>query len=95
MDQVLLIEEKGTRHYCYQVRMLDCLAPSVYAWYLSHFGRTTPLAVAMALIPIWQSGTADADGKIIARKGKENLYLQVRDDSMVGCGWVDGDSAVA
>lgn len=94
-DRTVLIEERGEEKHCFQVRMLRALTPEVYVWHLSQFGRRTPLGVAMALLSLWRSGTADAEGRVLARKGDASLVLGVRDDRFVECRWQESGTAVA
>src|SRR5690606_12381267 len=41
----VLVEERGRKQTLHLVQMVYAIAPDAYVWYLSRFGRTSPLAV--------------------------------------------------
>ncbi|MGE5590451.1 MAG: HNH endonuclease [Bacillota bacterium] len=94
-DQHILVEEKGSRRHVHQVHMLQGLSPEAYVWYLSEYGRTAPLTVAMALMPLWLTGTPDESGRITAKKGSQRLVLTVLDNRLVDCSRGPSGTAVA
>ncbi|MCL5676290.1 MAG: HNH endonuclease [Firmicutes bacterium] len=94
-DQQILVEEKGSKRHVHQVHMLQGLAPDVYVWYLSEFGRTAPLTVAMALLALWQAGSLDGQGRVVAKKGSQRLVLTVVDNRLADCSPSPSDTAVA
>ncbi|MHB9145326.1 MAG: HNH endonuclease [Symbiobacteriia bacterium] len=94
-DQQILVEEKGSRRHVHQVHMLQGLAPEVYVWWVSEFGRTAPLSVAMSLLALWQSGAPDAEGRVTAKKGPLKLTLKVSGDRLIDCRRTSSDTAVA
>jgi len=94
-DQHILVEEKGSRRHVHQVHMLDGLSPEAYVWYLSEYGRTAPLTVAMALMPLWLTGSPDDSGRIVAKKGSQRLVLTVLDNRLVDCARSPSGTAVA
>lgn len=82
-DQIVLCEQRGNRHSYFLVKPVNAIGWETYVWYLTHFGRTTPLAVAMSLLPLWRQGKPDADGMIHATKTGIPLSMYLRDDRLV------------
>ncbi len=92
--QTVLVEEHGNRQTLHLVRMMDALTPEVYVWYLSRFGRAAPLTVAMALMALFNQGTPDGHGRVIAWRGDQPICLRVENDRVTECGPPD-DTQVA
>lgn len=92
--QTVLVEEHGNRQTLHQVRMMDALTPEVYVWYLSRFGRAAPLTVAMALMALFNQGTPDGQGRIVAWRGDQPICLRIENDRVTECGPPD-DTQVA
>lgn len=88
-DQTVLEEELDGKTTYYLVRMLDSITPQVYTWYVSRFGRMAPMAVAMALLNIWNQGSLGADGRIAAPRGNQVITLRIEDDRVVECSLED------
>lgn len=84
-DQHILVEERGRRQTVHLVQMCAAVSPEAYVSYLTAFGRTSPLAVIMALLPLWQKGTPDGDGRLQAAKSNVQLVITVKDDRIVQC----------
>src|SRR5690606_12811565 len=82
----VLVEERGRRQTLYLVEMVHAVSPRAYAWYLSRFGRTSPLAVALALLPLWQKGTTDEHGRLQVSKSGHQFVIAVEDDRIIDCG---------
>lgn len=82
----VLVEERGRRQTLYLVKMVHAVSPRAYAWYLSRFGRTSPLAVALALLPLWQKGTTDEHGRLQVSKSGHQFVIAVEDDRIIDCG---------
>lgn len=81
----VLVEERGRRQTVHLVHMIHAVAPDAYVWYLSRFGRTSPLAVAMALTPLLQKGTPDDDGRLRVSKNGSRFVVIVDGDRIVDC----------
>ncbi|MBO8140605.1 MAG: HNH endonuclease [Firmicutes bacterium] len=81
----VLVEERGRRQALHLVKMIYALSPRAYVWYLSRFGRTSPLAVAMALSPLWQKGTPDEHGRMQVKKSGIQFVLVVQDERVTDC----------
>ncbi len=64
----VLVEERGRRQTVHLVHMIHALSPDAYVWYLSRFGRTSPLAVAMALLSLLQKGVRTRTGACACRR---------------------------
>lgn len=82
-SNIVLIEQRGNRHSYFLVKPLNAIGWETYVWYLANFGRTTPLAVAMALLPLWRQGRPDADGVIHVNKTGIPLSMHLRDDRLI------------
>lgn len=81
----VLVEERGRRQTLHLVHMVHAIAPSAYVWYLSRFGRTSPLAVAMALLPLVQKGSPDDEGRLRVSKNGSRFTVTVESDRIVDC----------
>lgn len=81
----VLVEERGRRRTVHLVHMIHALSPDAYVWYLSRFGRTSPLAVAMALLPLLQKGVPDQDGRLLVSKNGSRFVVTVDGDRIVSC----------
>lgn len=81
-DQIVLTEERGNRHNHYLVKRLNAISWETYIWYLTRFGRTTPLAVAMSLLPLWRQGTKNEAGLVRATKTGLEFEMRVQDDRL-------------
>lgn len=92
-DQHILVEERGRRQTVHLVHMCAAISPDAYVSYLTHFGRTSPLAVILALTPLWQKGTPDDEGRLTAAKSNVQLVIAVADDRIVQCSKEPGQAA--
>src|SRR5690606_7542526 len=81
-EHIVLVEQRGQRHSYFLVKRLQAIGWDTYVWYLTRFGRTTPLAVAMALLPLWRQGKPNAEGYIQVTKTGIPLALYLRDDQL-------------
>lgn len=81
----VLVEERGRRQTVHLVHMVHALSPGAYVWYLSRFGRTSPLAVAMALLPLVQKGSPDEDGRLRVSKNGNRFMVTLYGDRIVDC----------
>lgn len=81
----VLVEERGRRQTVHLVHMIHALSPDAYVWYLSRFGRTSPLAVAMALVSLLQKGSPDQDGRLRVSKNGSRFVVTVDGDRIVHC----------
>ncbi|OUN00280.1 MAG: hypothetical protein BAA04_09205 [Firmicutes bacterium ZCTH02-B6] len=81
----VLVEERGRRQTLHLVKMVHAITPRAYVWYLSRFGRTSPLAVAMALLPLWQKGTTDEHGRLPVSKSGQQFVVVIEDHRVVEC----------
>lgn len=90
-EQWVLVEERNGRRNCYQVEMLHALSPAAYTWYLSRFGRKTPLIVAASLQQLWKQGKQHGDGRVIARKGDLAIQIRVEEDRLLECSELGSD----
>lgn len=84
-DAFVLVEERGRRQTLHVAQMVDALSADAYVSYLSQFGRTSPLAVAMTLLPLWQKGKADDEGRLEATRNGRQLTLVVDDMRIEEC----------
>lgn len=84
-DEHILVEERGRRQSVHLVQMSAAISPEAYVSYLTRFGRTSPLAVIMALLPFWREGDTDGEGRIEITKNDEQLVVVVDDDQIVRC----------
>lgn len=81
----VLVEERGRKQTLHLVQMVHAIAPDAYVWYLSRFGRTSPLAVAMALLPLLQKGTPDQDGRLRVSKNGNQFFVRIDGNRIVDC----------
>jgi len=81
----VLVEERGRRQTLHLVKMVHAITPRAYVWYLSRFGRTSPLAVAMALLPLWQKGTTDEHGRLRVSKSGQQFVIVIQDQRVADC----------
>ena len=81
----VLMEERGRRQTLHLVKMVHAITPRAYVWYLSRFGRTSPLAVAMALLPLWQKGTADEHGRLPVSKSGQQFVIVIQEQRVADC----------
>src|SRR5690606_4582740 len=65
------------------VHMINALSPDAYVWYLSRFGRTSPLAVDIALLPLLQKGVPDQDGRLQVSYNGSRFVVTVDGDRIV------------
>lgn len=84
-DHHVLVEERGRRQTVHLVQMIDAIAPEAYVSYLTRFGRTSPLGVITALLPLWTKGKPDKDGQLEVTKGNVNFVIAVADDQFSRC----------
>lgn len=84
-DNHVLVEERGRRLTVHLVQMCRSVSPEAYVSYLSRFGRTSPLAVVLALLPLWQKGTPDEHGRLTVEKGNVRFAITVTDDRIADC----------
>lgn len=81
-DSIVLIEERGQRQSYFLVRQIQAISWETYIWYLTRFGRTTPLAVAMSLLPLWRQGKPDAEGRIRVSKTGIPIVMSLQKDQL-------------
>lgn len=81
----VLVEERGRKQTLHLVQMVHAITPQVYVWYLSRFGRTSPLGVAMALLPLLQKGTPDQDGRLRVSKNGSQFVVRIDGHRVVDC----------
>lgn len=81
----VLVEERGRKQTLHLVQMVHAITPQVYVWYLSRFGRTSPLGVTMALLPLLQKGTPDQDGRLRVSKNGSQFFVRVDGNRIVDC----------
>ena len=81
----VLMEERGRRQTLHLVKMVHAVTPRAYVWYLSRFGRTSPLAVAMALLPLWQKGAPDQHGRLPVSKSGQQFVIVVEGQRIADC----------
>ncbi|HEY8418184.1 MAG TPA: HNH endonuclease signature motif containing protein [Limnochordales bacterium] len=81
----VLMEERGRRQTLHLVKMVHAVTPQAYVWYLSRFGRTSPLAVAMALLPLWQKGAPDKHGRLPVSKSGQQFVIVIQDHRVTDC----------
>lgn len=81
----VLVEERGRRQTLHLVKMVHAITPRAYVWYLSRFGRTSPLAAAMALLPLWQKGTTDEHGRLRVSKSGQQFVIVIQDQRVADC----------
>lgn len=81
-DSIILIEQRGNRYSHFVVKRLNAISWDTYVWYLTRFGRTTPLAVAMSLLPLWRQGKPNTDGRIHVSKTGISLSMHLDNDQL-------------
>lgn len=81
-DNIVLIEERGQRHSYFLVRQIQAISWETYIWYLTRFGRTTPLAVAMSLLPLWRQGKPDSEGRIHVSKTGIPIVMSLHENQL-------------
>lgn len=81
-DNIVLIEERGQRQSYFLVRQIKAISWETYVWYLTRFGRTTPLAAAMSLLPLWRQGKPDAEGRIHVSKTGIPIIMSLQEDQL-------------
>lgn len=81
-DQIVLTEERGNRHSYFLVKELAAIDWNTYLWYLKHFGRTTPLAVAMSLLTHWRQGEPESGNLVRAEKNGQVFQMQLEDGQL-------------
>lgn len=84
-NEHVLVEERGRRQTLHLVQMSAAVAPEAYVSYLTRFGRTSPLAVIMALLPLWNKGTPNEDGGLLVTKNNVEFVMVVADDRIAEC----------
>lgn len=81
-ETIILHEQRGSRQNYFVVKRLDAISWETYVWYLTRFGRTTPLAVAMSLLPLWRQGKPNTDGRIQVTKTGIPLEMYLNGDQL-------------
>lgn len=81
-DTIVLVEQRGNRHNYFVVKPLQAITWETYVWYLTRYGRTTPLAVAMSLLPLWRQGKPDAEGRIHVTKTGMRLEMHLHGNQL-------------
>lgn len=81
-ESIVLLEQRGNRHNYFVVKRLHAISWETYVWYLTRFGRTTPLAVAMSLLPLWRQGKPNTDGRVQVTKTGISLEMYLNGDQL-------------
>src|SRR5690606_10037620 len=92
---VILVEQRSNRRHYFVVKSLRAISWDTYVWYLTRYGRTTPLATAMALMPLWRQGKPDSEGRIRVQKSGMQIMLEVEDDQLVVTEYEEDSTGVA